>query len=192
MISRQAFTLLELMVTVAAIGIVLSVVIPSTYTFLQQQKLRQASNELVSYLLTARARALQQAGEPGKACEIKLDASNNTIAPSANQPSNVCSDSPGLPSLSLLAASGGRDLTITSSQGGSPFYITFTRMGTVASTNLSDPTAITLPRIFYFSNTATEASLRRCVMVDLNSLRMGWRNTTSTTTQNSPCTYDGN
>jgi len=196
MISRQAFTLLELMVTVAVIGIVLSVVIPSTYTFLQQQKLRQASNELVSYLLTARARALQKAGEPSKACEIKLDASN-TIAPSTNnqpnQPSNVCNDSPVLAPLRLLAASGGSDLTITSSQGDSPYYITFTRMGTVASTNLSDPTTIiTLPRIFYLSNSATEARLKRCVMVDLNSLRMGWRNTTSTTTQNSPCTYDGN
>jgi len=189
MISRQGFTLLELMVTVAVIGIVLSVVIPSTYTFLQQQKLRQASNELVSYLLTARARALQQAVEPGEACEIKLD--NNILEPT-NHPSNVCYVTPRLPRLPLLADIGGTDLFISSSSGGSSFYITFTRMGTVASTNLSDPTTIiTLPRIFYLSNSATEARLRRCVMVDLNSLRMGWRNTNQTTTQNSPCTYDG-
>jgi len=199
LISRQAFTQVELMVTVAVIGILSSVVIPSIYTFLQQQKLRQASNELVSYLLTARARALQQAGEPEadgiteKFCEIKLDASNNTIAPTTNQPKNVCNNSPALPPLSLLPTNGGTDLTITSSQGSSPFYITFTRMGTIASTNPSDPTVVmTLPRIIYFSNSATEASLRRCVMVDLNSLRMGWRNTTQTTTQNSPCTYNGN
>jgi prepilin-type N-terminal cleavage/methylation domain-containing protein len=185
LLSRQAFTLLELMVTVAVIGIVSSIVIPSTFRFLQEQKLRQAANELVSYLLTARAKALREASVSGKACEVMLDASNKTVSPTTNQPANACNDSPPLPVLNLIAASGGSDLTITASEGNSPFFITFTRMGTVASSNLSSSTLVSLPRIFYLSN--ARATHQRCVMVDLNSLRMGWRNSESDS-----CSYNGN
>jgi len=189
LISRQAFTLLELIITVAVIGIVSSMVIRSTYTFLQEQKLRQASNELLSYLLTARAKALREASVSGKACEVKLDASSNTISPSPNSPANVCNESPPLPVLNLLAASGVSNLKLTASEGSSPFFITFTRMGTVASSNLSSSQSVTLPRIFYLSNPdrATNSNLQRCVLVDLNSLRIGWRNSADT-----PCTYNGN
>jgi len=197
--SRKGFTLLELIVTVAVIGIVSSIVIRSTYTFLQEQKLRQAANEFVSYLLTARAKALREADEPGKACEVQLNA-DTTVGPTTG-PLNICNGSSGLPPINLLAASGGKDLTIDSNQN-STFYVTFTRMGTVASSNLSDlATFITLPRIFYFYNSATqpksadEKGLQRCVMVDLNSLRMGWRKWQFGTPPNSPsppCTYNGN
>jgi type IV fimbrial biogenesis protein FimT len=192
LISRQAFTLLELMITVAVIGIVSSMVIRSTYTFLQEQKLRQASNELLSYLLTARAKALREASVSesasgkAKACEVKLDASSNTISPSSNSAANVCNESPPLPVLNLLAASGVSNLKLTSSEGSSPFFITFTRMGTVASSNLSSSQSVTLPRIFYLSNPSV-TDLQRCVLVDLNSLRIGWRNSADT-----PCTYNGN
>jgi hypothetical protein len=59
----------------------------------------------------------------------------------------------------------------------------------VASTNLSSATVVTLPRIFYFSNGSPGATqVQRCVLVDLNSVRLGWRNTAAATT----CTYDGN
>ena len=170
----QAFTILELMITVAVIGIVSTLVIRGTYTYLQEQHLRQAANELVSYLLTARA------------CEVQLNASTNRLE-ATNQSANICNDSPALPALDLLAASGGDALTITSSQGSSPFYITFTRMGTVAASNLSSSTTITLPRIFYLSNTPA-TQMQRCVMVDLNSLSIGWRNSSATAL----CTYNAN
>jgi len=185
LLSRQAFTLLELMVTVAVIGIVSSIVIPSTFRFLQEQKLRQAANELVSYLLTARAKALREASVSGKACEVMLDNSDKTASPTTN-PANVCKDAPPLPILNLGTASGDGNLTITSNQGSSPYLITFTRMGTVASSNLSPDALVSLPRIFYLSHTS--AKHQRCVMVDLNSLRMGWRNPEESLT----CTYNGN
>jgi hypothetical protein len=62
-------------------------------------------------------------------------------------------------------------------------------MGTVASTNLSSATVVTLPRIVYFTYYSPGATqVQRCVMVDLNSVRLGWRNTEAAAT----CTYDGN
>jgi prepilin-type N-terminal cleavage/methylation domain-containing protein len=197
--SRQGFTLLELMITVAVIAIVSSITLRSTYTFLQEQKLRQAANEFVSYLLTARAKALREASVSGKACEVTLNASDTIVAPT-NLAENVCNDAPPLPTLDLLVASGGKDLVIRSTQS-SALYITFTRMGTVASANLSDPdNLVALPRIFYFYNSATlptegKDGLQRCVMVDLNSIRMGWRKWefgTLPISSSPPCTYNGN
>jgi prepilin-type N-terminal cleavage/methylation domain-containing protein len=186
LISRQAFTLVELMVTVAVIGILSSLVIRSTYTYLQEQHLRQAANELVSFLLTARGRALREANVSGKACEVQLNASTNSVEASSHA-ANICNDSPDLPRLDLLAASGGDALTITASEGSSPYYITFTRLGTVASSNLSSSSTITLPRIFYLSNSPA-TQMQRCVMVDLNSIRIGWRNSPTTAL----CTYNAN
>jgi prepilin-type N-terminal cleavage/methylation domain-containing protein len=186
--SRQGFTIVELMVTIVVITIVTSVVASSAFRFMQEQRLRQSANELVSYLSTARARALRQATDSSKACEVELNASTKTVKPTTHL-DNICNDAPSLPPLDLLLASGGSDLTITSSAGGSSFFITFTRMGTVASTNLSSATVVTLPRIFYFSNGSPGATqVQRCVMVELNSVRLGWRNTGAAET----CTYDGN
>jgi prepilin-type N-terminal cleavage/methylation domain-containing protein len=195
LLSRQGFTLFELIITVAVIAIISTIGLRSTYTFLQEQKLRQASNELLSYLLTARAKALREANvsESGtaKACEVKIDAASNTISPSPDVaapdvPANVCNDIPSLPELNLLAASGVSNLTVTDSDGGSsPFFITFTRIGTVASSNLSSPQSVALPRTFYLSNPSA-TNLQRCVMVDLNTLRIGWRNSEA-----AQCTYNG-
>jgi prepilin-type N-terminal cleavage/methylation domain-containing protein len=204
-ISRNAFTLLELMITVAVIGILSSLVIRSTYTFLQEQKLRQAANEFVSYLLTARARALREANVvPVKACEVFLEVPSNASPTTVklkptNHLLNVCSD---IPELDLRATAGGSDLSMESlrwDQGSSThvgldssYPITFTHLGTVASRSLSDQDTaldVGLPRIYYFSNSATQ--LRRCVMVDLNSLRFGWRNS-KPSTNDALCKYDGN
>lgn len=180
--------MVELIVTIVAITIVTSVLASSAFRFMQEQRLRQSANELVSYLSTARARALRQATDSGKACEVELNASTKTVKPTTHS-DNICNDTPSLPPLDLLFASGGSDLTITSSAGISPFLITFTRMGTVASTNLSSATVVTLPRIFYFSNGSPGATqVQRCVLVDLNSVSLGWRNTAAAAT----CTYDGN
>ena len=184
-ISRQAFTLLELMVIITLMMTLSSLVIRSTYTYLQEQHLRQAANELVGYLSTAKGRALRDANDVyGAACEVQLDASTSTVSPSSVD-KNVCNDPPVLPALNLLTASGGDALTISSSAGSSPYYITFTRSGIVASSNLSSSAAITLPRIFYLSNSSA-TQMQRCVMVDLNSLRIGWRNSSSTPL----CTYN--
>ena len=184
-ISRQAFTLLELMVIISVIMTVSSLAIRGTYTYLQEQHLRQAANELVSYLLTARGRALRDSNDvSGAACEVQLDAATNTVGPTTAA-ANVCNAAPVLPALNLLTASGGDALTISSSAGVSPFFITFTRSGVVASSNLSSDTAITLPRIFYLSNSSA-TQMQRCVMVDLNSLRIGWRNSPDTEL----CTYN--
>lgn len=176
--SRQAFTLFELMVAVAVIGIISSWVFRSTYTYLQEQHLRQAANEFVSYLLTARARALREGSLSGRACELQLIAT--TVAPTTH-PENVCKDSPRL---DLMAVSGGDHLQITSMPESS--LITFNRLGVVASSNLSNSNIVPLPRIFYFSNSATQ--VQQCVLVDLSSLRIGWRNSPRTEL----CTYDEN
>jgi type II secretory pathway pseudopilin PulG len=180
--------MVELMVSIVVITTVTSVLASSAFRFMQEQRLRQSANELVSYLITARARALREATAYDKACEVELNASTKTVKPTTHT-DNICNDTPSLPPLDLLFASGGSDLTITSSAGLSPFLITFTRMGTVASTNLSSAAVVTLPRIFYFSNDSPGATqVQRCVLVDLNSVRLGWRNTKSAAT----CTYDGN
>jgi Tfp pilus assembly protein FimT len=180
--------MVELIVTIVAITILTSVIASSAFRFMQEQRLRQSANELVSYLSTARARALRQATDSGKACEVELNASTKTVKPTTHK-DNICNDSPSLPPLDLLLASGGSDLKITSSAGSSPFLITFTRLGTVASTNLSSATVVTLPQIFYFSNDSPGATeVQRCVIVDLNNVRLGWRNTAAAAT----CTYDGN
>lgn len=180
--------MLELMVTIAVITILLSVVVSMSYKFMQEQRLRQAANEFVSYLITARARALREANVSGKACEVQLDATIRTVAPTIHT-NNICNQSPSLPVLDLLAASGASGLTITSNAGTSPYFITYTQMGTVATTNLSSATVRPLPRIFYFSNSSPNATqVQRCVLVDLNSVSIGWRNSDGAAT----CTYDGN
>jgi prepilin-type N-terminal cleavage/methylation domain-containing protein len=196
-VSRQAFTLFELMVTVAVIGIVSSLAFRSAYAYLQEQHLRQAANEFVSYLLTARARALREGSlSEGKACEVFLevpsDVSPKTIRVKPTTPTdltqNACN---GFPVLDLRANGGGSDLTTESISGDASYPITFTRLGTVASRSLSDKSnkpPLALPRIFYFSNSAT--NVRRCVMVDFNSLRMGWRNS-KPTAGDVLCTYNG-
>jgi len=187
--------MLELMVTVAVVLIISSIVIRSTYAYLQEQKLRQAANEFVSYLLTARSRALREGSLSGESCEVALvvpSKSPKTVVIEPTQiPLNVCTDSP---ILDLRAVSGIGDLTIESFDDVS-YPITFTKLGTVASSRLSSSgtaqaSVLTLPRIFYFSNSATQ--VRRCVMVDLNSFRIGWRNSKPTTSADSLCKYDGN
>jgi prepilin-type N-terminal cleavage/methylation domain-containing protein len=189
MLSRHGFTLLELMITVAVIAIVSSITLRSTYTFLQEQKLRQAANEFVSYLLTARAKALREASVSEKACEVQLKSVTNSVTVETTSHSlNICNGSSGLPALNL-SASGGSNLTVSDSTGSQPFFITFTRMGTVASSNLSSDQLVTLPRVFYLSNTGA-TQMQRCVMIDLNSLRIGWRN--SPTQATAPCIYNGN
>jgi Tfp pilus assembly protein FimT len=159
----QAFTLVELLVIVAVIGIVSGVAITGMATFLQEQKLRQATAELASYLQNARARAQREGGF----CEVAV--SGTQIAPTtANL--NVCNNAPVQPSLDLAAVSAASGLAVTASPS-TP--ITFTRLGTLVG---STATA-TMPRMITLS--ANRTSLQTRVFLDLVGIRTGWRRNAS-------------
>jgi prepilin-type N-terminal cleavage/methylation domain-containing protein len=162
----QAFTLVELMVIVAVIGIVSGVAITGMATFLQEQKLRQATAELASYLQSARARAQREGGF----CQLAV--SGTQIAPTTAT-GNVCNNAPVQPSLDLAAVSAASGLAVTASPS-TP--ITFTRLGTLATA--------TMPRMITLSYSANRPTMRTCVFLDLVGIRTGWRRDASGT-----CTY---
>jgi len=160
----QAFTLVELMVIVAVMGIVSGVAITGMAPFLQEQKLRQATAELASYLQSARARAQREGGF----CQLAV--SGTQIAPTTLT-GNVCNNAPVQPSLDLAAVSAASGLTVTASPSTA---ITFTRLGTLATA--------TMPRMITLS--ANRTTMRTCVFLDLVGIRTGWRLGASGT-----CTY---
>lgn len=164
---QQGFTLVELMVIVAVIGIASALTFTSMARFLQDQRLRQASLELASYLQSARARAQREGG----ICQLTL--SGTSLAPSsvANNRCAATTTSEALAALDLAAVSGANGLAIS---GSIADPITFTPMGVLASPNLSSSTLL---RILYLSANGT--TLQRCVFLDLLSIRVGWRNTNS-------------
>ena len=159
----QAFTLVELLVIVAVIGIVSGVAITGMATFLQEQKLRQATAELASYLQSARARAQREGGF----CQLAV--SGTQIAPTTLTgvvgAINVCNspnNPPVQPSLDLAAVSAASGLAVTASPS-TP--ITFTRLGTLATA--------TMPRMITLS--ANRTTMQTCVFLDLVGIRTGWR-----------------
>jgi Tfp pilus assembly protein FimT len=166
----QAFTLVELLVIVAVIGIVSGVAITGMATFLQEQKLRQATAELASYLQSARARAQREGGF----CQLAV--SGTQIAPTTAT-DNVCNNAPVQPSLDLAAVSAASGLAVTASPS-TP--ITFTRLGTLVGT----PATATMPRMITLSYSANRPTMRTCVFLDLVGIRTGWRRDASGT-----CTY---
>jgi prepilin-type N-terminal cleavage/methylation domain-containing protein len=56
--SRKAFTLIELMVVVAIMGIILATGIPSFYRILKKGEMRKTTSDVVELLSNARARAI--------------------------------------------------------------------------------------------------------------------------------------
>jgi Tfp pilus assembly protein FimT len=150
----QAFTLVELTVIVAVMGIVSGVAITGMATFLQEQKLRQATAELASYLQSARARAQREGGF----CQLAV--SGTQIAPTTLT-GNVCNNAPVQPSLDLAAVSAASGLAVTASPS-TP--ITFTRLGTLATA--------TMPRMITLSANRTTMETR--VFLDLVGIRTGW------------------
>ena len=155
----QAFTLVELLVIVAVMGIVSGVAITGMATFLQEQKLRQATAELASYLQSARARAQREGGF----CEVAV--SGTQIAPTTAT-GNVCNNPPVQPSLDLAAVSAASGLAVTASPS-TP--ITFTRLGTLATA--------TMPRMITLS--ANRTTMQTRVFLDLVGIRTGWRRNAS-------------
>ena len=61
-VAQRGFTLLELMTVVAVVAVLAAVAAPSLKTFIDNQRLRNASFDLVSDLLIARSEALKRGG----------------------------------------------------------------------------------------------------------------------------------
>lgn len=181
---HAGFTVVELLITVSILAIVSALAFNSIYSFLETQRLRQAAIELISYLHTARARAMRESSLSGRPCEVQLTASTTEIAPT-NLSRNTCNDAPGLPSHNLRAASRVDGMSITSSLGSQATYLfTFTRFGTLANENISSTDAVNYPIVLYLGATAT--SVQRCVWIDTGLIRSGWRNPPATPN----CTYN--
>lgn len=155
------FTMVELMLIVAVIGIASTLALTTTARFVQEQRLRQASLELAAYLQSARARAQRE----GRICQLTI--TGTTIGPSSVS-GNACAT---VPSLNLASVSGASGLTIG---GASSDPITFTGSGVMASQVLSSSTLI---RVLHLGASGT--TLQRCVFLDLVSIRVGWRNSGS-------------
>ena len=173
----QAFTLVELMVIVAVIGIVSGVAFTSMAAFLQEQKLRQAAAELASYLQSARAKAQRE----GASCELAFSGPSSTVIAPTSATGNVCNSAPLQGGLDLVTVSGASGLK-TESSTPTIANLTFTRSGTLASDSVSSSTVVAMPRLLYLSASGT--SQQRCVFLDLVGIRIGWRNGSSGT-----CTY---
>jgi prepilin-type N-terminal cleavage/methylation domain-containing protein len=182
----QGFTLVEGLITIAVLAIISAIASRSIFIFLEEQRLRQATIEMVSYLQTARARAIRESSVSGRACEIQLNLAQAELSAS-NALGNVCNDPPGLSSLGLRDSSSARDLSVSSNGVNTGiYYFTFTRHGTLASSNLSSSSPVEFPRVFYLSGSATE--MQRCVWVDLAMIRSGWRSSPTV----AGCTYNEN
>lgn len=174
------FTLVELLVIVAVIGITSVVGLQSMASFLQEQRLRQAAFELVAYLQSARARAQRENGF----CQLQISGTSLAPTTAANNRCAVITRAdgtvtPALPSLDLSTVSG---LSTLALQGSTANPITFGRAGVLAAGRTGNSPAA-LPRMLYVRVTSG-TSQQRCVFLDLLSIRDGWRNGASGT-----CTY---
>jgi type IV fimbrial biogenesis protein FimT len=138
----RGFTLIELVVTVALLGIILGLAAPSMRSFVVGQRIRALSYDLTSDLLLARSEALKRNAEVVVAREAdQWDAGWTTAA--------------GALQLSKRNAVGG-NVAFT----GAPASITFDPNGRVSSPNAQ--VRITL------SSAAADANSRRCVELDLS------------------------
>jgi prepilin-type N-terminal cleavage/methylation domain-containing protein len=169
------FTLVELLITVAVIGIATGMGYTSIAAFIQEQRLNRSSQALMSYLQGARAQA-ERLATNNATCQLRF--SGTTIGPTAIS-NNICSD---LGSLNL-AQPAGMGLTVTmdlNMPNATTYPITFTRSGTLAAEVLAGTTASVLvtsvtpmPRLIYLSASGTQQ--QRCIFLDLISIRLGWR-----------------
>lgn len=127
----MAFTLIELMVAVALVGILNVVVFRSMMVLFEQRKLRSAAVELASYLQVARNVAMSQ----NIPCTIAMSTSDGgTFTPDATPKVNSCRGGTIAPNLKL-AASGSRDLSTKDKKatGRGTYPLTFNPEGTVST-----------------------------------------------------------
>jgi prepilin-type N-terminal cleavage/methylation domain-containing protein len=78
----QAFTLIELMVVVAIMGIVMAMGIPNIYRAWRKEAMRQAVSEVVELCSTARARSILQSSET----EVVFNGGDGTILLGSGSP----------------------------------------------------------------------------------------------------------
>ncbi|HEX2539946.1 MAG TPA: GspH/FimT family pseudopilin [Caldimonas sp.] len=139
---ERGFTLIELVVTVALLGIVLGLAAPSMRSFVVGQRIRALSYDLTSDLLLARSEALKRNA-------------NVVVARDAEQWHGGWTTAAGALQLSRRNAMGNNVVF-----DGAPASITFDANGRVASPNAQ--VRITL------SSSAADAQSRRCVELDLS------------------------
>jgi prepilin-type N-terminal cleavage/methylation domain-containing protein len=182
----DGFSVVEMLITISILSVISAISFNSIFSFLEQQRLRQAAIELISYLHTARARAMRESSLSGRPCEVQFTAFTTDLAPT-NATRNTCNDVPGLSTLNLQASSNVRNLSVSSNQGSQEAYLlTFTRFGTLASENISSTAAVNYPLVLYLSGSAT--TVQRCIWIDTGLIRSGWRNPPASPN----CTYNGN
>jgi len=84
------FTLTEVMVVVAIMGVVMAMTLASFRSYLQEQRLRLTANELASLLGTGQSIATKQSGT----CRIKLQSGTGAIfGADTSLSGNVCTNS---------------------------------------------------------------------------------------------------
>lgn len=71
----SGFTLIEVMITLAIIGLAMSIAFPSIQTFLNNQKMKSAAFDLVTTAMQARSEAMKWGAPSGGIPEISLVAS---------------------------------------------------------------------------------------------------------------------
>lgn len=73
--ASSGFTLIEVMITLAIIGIAMAIAIPSMQTLLNNQKMKSASFDLVTTVMQARSEAMKWGAPSGGIPEISMVAS---------------------------------------------------------------------------------------------------------------------
>lgn len=178
------FTVVEMLITISILSIISALAVGSIFSFLEQQRLRQAAIELIGYLHSARARAVRESSLSGRPCEVQLTSATTELAPT-NATRNTCNDVPGLANLNLQAISRVQNLSISSRLGAQDtYFFTFTRFGTLAAENISSTASTSYPLELYLSGSGT--TVQRCVWLDVGLIRSGWRNPPASPN----CTYN--
>jgi prepilin-type N-terminal cleavage/methylation domain-containing protein len=151
----RGFTLLELLITVAVIGIASSITLITFLNFRRDSQLRHAAVALAGYLDVAKTVAKGAAA----ACQLSITATPATVAPGTT-PGSCASQ----PSLNLNDEAGATGITASGST-----LITFTSRGFVSTETI---TYLTIPN----------SSIQACVRVNSPAglIHKGFRQSSST------------
>lgn len=147
--TSMGFSLAELLVTVAIIGIVSGITLSISRAEWEREKILTATNELMGWLETARRQSIR-----GRSCQVNIS-TGSQISPGgviAQVLNNSCS---GITPLTLTGDSGAYTITVGTTDNN--FW--FTSRGSIfkgASTN--NNTIVTL--------TLTPSGLQRCILIE--------------------------